>query len=180
MYFHFDLKLAKHHFNIWEIHATKILHSKELGSHTNKATTTDHRIRSNYLGYSHLYNVKLQLSEHSIYNLHSIWQASQQRSGDQTSDWSQTESSLKGWAARRNQVLNAVTKWGQSSTFRVEKLRHFCSNSWASDMGRVEIIRRNVSSSSRYNDLLLTGEKSLQTTKTGSQSSTSFLLTWIE
>jgi hypothetical protein len=45
-------------------------------------------------------------------------------------------------------------------------------------MGNVEIIRKNVSSSSRYNDLLLAGETlSLHTTKTGSQSSTSFLLT---
>ena len=58
-----------------------------------------------------------------------------------------------GWVARRNQVLKAVTKWGQSSTFRVEKLRHCCNNSFASDMGSVERIFRNVTSCSKYSDL---------------------------
>lgn len=77
-------------------------------------------------------------------------------------------------------MLNAVNKCGQSSTFRVEKLRHCCNSSCESDMGSVEIILRNVSSSSRYNDLLLgdIGETlSLQTIRTGSHSFTSFFLT---
>ena len=87
-----------------------------------------------------------------------------------------------GWfVARRNQVLNAVTKWGQSSKFRVEKLRHCCNNTWASDMGSVEIILRNVSSSSRYSDLwfgnIEESALSLHTIRTGSQSFTSFILT---
>lgn len=126
----------------------------------------------------YMYNVgvKVYVSEHSIYIYAQYLTAC-----EASTYWSKRESGLRGRAARRNQVLNAVTKWGQSSTFRVEKLRHRCSNSWASDMGNVEMIRKNVSSSSRYNDLLLgeIGETlSLHTTKTGSQSSTSFLLTW--
>jgi len=91
----------------------------------------------------------------------------------------QSFSSWGGCVARRNQVLNALNRWGQSSTFLV-KLRHCCNNSCASDKGSVEMILRNVSSSSIHRFLLLEskGEWSLLTSRTGSQCFTNFFLTW--
>lgn len=65
--------------------------------------------------------------------------------------------------------------------FLVEKLRHCCNNCCDSGKGNVEMILRKVSSSSRKRFLWLgsNGDAlSLQTIRTGSQSLTSFILTW--
>lgn len=65
---------------------------------------------------------------------------------------------------------------------RVEKLRHCCSNSCASDIGRVDMILKNTSSTSTYTDMLFDPSidtLSLQMINTGNQSLTSFILTCV-
>lgn len=122
-----------------------------------------------YEHYRHLQKTNLTLSHYQMIQMCCNWPLLFQ--------W--TESSLGGISARRNQVSNAEIKCGQSSTLRVQKLRHWCNNSCASDIGRVEIILKNDSSSSWITDLWPIGETiSLQTFNTGSQSLTSFILTW--
>ena len=86
-----------------------------------------------------------------------------------------------GRPARRNHVLNAATRCGQSSTLRVENPRHCCSSSWASGTGKVEMIWRNASSSSwQLVDFwkCIGWTMSRQTFRTGSQLLTSIILTW--